>query len=45
MRGALSGLEGWFFKEGHTTNIVIKMEMGPSHYIYTEVPVEDIQPL
>lgn len=45
MRGALAGLEGWFYKEGPTANIVIKMEMGTRHYIYTEVPLEDIQPL
>ena len=45
MRGALAGLEGWFFKEGNTANIVIKMEMGSNHFIYTEVPIEDIQPL
>ena len=45
MRGALAGLEGWYFKQGNTTNIVIKMEMGSNHYIYTEVPIEDIQPL
>ena len=45
MRGALSGLEGWYYKEGHTSYIVIKMEMGSSHYIYTEIPLDDIQPL
>ena len=45
MRGALTGLEGWYYKEGHTSYVVIKMEMGSSHYIYTEVPLEDIQPV
>lgn len=45
MRGALSGFEGWFFKESHTSYIVVKMEMGTNHYIFTEVPIEDIQPL
>ena len=45
MRGALAGLEGWFYKEGHTSYIVIKVTMGTNHYIYTEVPIEDIQPL
>ena len=45
MRGALSGLEGWYYKEGHTSYIVIKIEMGSSHYIYTEIPLGDIQPL
>ena len=45
MRGALAGLEGWYFKQGNTTNIVIKMEMGSNHFIYTEVPIDDIQPV
>ena len=45
MRGALVGLEGWFYKEGHTSYIVIKVTMGDSHYVYTEVPIEDIKPL
>lgn len=45
MRGALAGLEGWFYKEGHTSYVVIKVTMGTSHYVYTEVPIEDIKPL
>ena len=45
MRGALAGLEGWFHKEGHTSFVVIKVTMGTSHYVYTEVPLEDITPL
>ena len=45
MRGALEGLEGGFHKEGHASYIVIKVSMGSSHYVYTEVPIEDIQPL
>ena len=45
MRGALAGLEGWFHKEGHTSFVVIKVTMGPNHYVYTEVPIEDIKPL
>jgi transcription antitermination factor NusG len=43
MRGPLAGLEGWFHKEGHTSFVVIKVTMGVSHYVYTEVPLEDIQ--
>jgi hypothetical protein len=45
MRGALAGLEGWFYKEGHTSFIVIKVTMGTNHYVYTEVPIDDIQPV
>ena len=45
MRGALAGLEGWFYREGHTSFIVIKITMGTNHYVYTEVPIEDITPL
>ena len=45
MRGALAGLEGWFYKEGHTSFIVIKVTMGSCHYVYTEVPIDDIKPL
>ena len=45
MRGALAGIEGWFYKEGHTSFIVIKVTIGTNHYAYTEIPIEDIQPL
>ena len=45
MRGSLEGLEGWYYKEGHTSYVVVKMEMGSNHYVYTEVPLEDIQPI
>ena len=45
VRGALASLEGWYYKEGHASFIVIKVTMGTSHYVYTEVPIEDIQPL
>lgn len=45
MRGALAGLEGWFYREGRTSFVVIKVTMGISHYVYTEVPLEDVQPL
>ena len=43
MRGALAGLDGWYYKAGHTSYIVIKVSMGTNHYVYTEVPLEDIQ--
>ena len=45
VRGALAGLEGWFLKEGHTSYVVIKVTMGTNHYVYTEIPLEDILPL
>ena len=45
IRGALAGLEGWFYREGHTSFTVIKVTMGTNHYVYTEVPIEDITPL
>ena len=43
MRGALAGLEGWYYKEGHASYVVIKFSMGISHYVFTEIPIEDIQ--
>ena len=43
MRGALAGLEGWYYKEGHAFYVVIKFSMGISHYVFTEIPIEDIQ--
>lgn len=45
MRGVLAGLEGWFHKEGHKSFVVIKVTMGTNHFVYTEVPLEDIQPV
>jgi transcription antitermination factor NusG len=45
MRGALAGVEGWYYKEGHTSYIVIRVTMGTNHFVYTEVALEDIQPL
>ena len=45
IRGALAGLEGWYYKGGHTSYIVIKVSMGTNHYVYTEVPLEDVMPL
>lgn len=43
MRGALAGLEGWYYKEGHASYVVIKFSMGTSHYVFTEIPIDDIQ--
>ncbi len=45
VRGPLAGLEGWYLKEGHTSFVVIKVTMGTNHYVYTEIPLEDIIPL
>ena len=45
MRGPLAGLEGWFYQKGPTSYIVIKVEMGSCHYAYTEIPIEDVQPI
>ena len=45
MRGPLAGVEGWFYQKGPTSYIVIKVEMGFSHYAYTEIPTEDVQPI
>ena len=43
MRGALAGLEGGYYKEGHASYVVIKFSMGISHYVFTEIPIDDIQ--
>lgn len=45
IRGPLAGLEGWFYQKGSASYIVIKVEMGISHYAYTEIPTEDVQPV
>lgn len=45
MRGPLAGLEGWFYREGHASYIVIKLSMGANHYAYTEVSLEDVKSL
>lgn len=45
MRGALASLQGNFVKKGHNSFIVIKVQMGSNHYVYTEVPEEDVQPV
>ena len=43
MRGPLAGLEGYFLKKAHASYIVVKIEMGTRHYVYTEIDIEDIQ--
>lgn len=45
MRGPLAGLEGWFHQKGSTSYIVVRVEMGSSHYACTEIPIEDVQPV
>lgn len=45
MRGPLVGLKGWFHQKGNTTYVVIRFEMGETNYIYSEVPLEDVQPV
>ena len=44
MRGPLAGLEGWFYKQGHSSYVVIRVTMGTNHYVYTEISLNDIQP-
>ena len=43
MRGPLAGLEGYYLKKAHASYIVVKIEMGSRHYVYTEIDIEDIQ--
>ena len=43
MRGALAGFEGLYYKEGHASYVVIKLSMGTNHYVFTEIPLADIQ--
>ena len=43
MRGPLAGLEGYFLKKAHASYIVVKIEMGTRHYVYTEIDIEDVQ--
>lgn len=45
VRGALASLQGYFVKKEHNSFIVIKVQMGSNHYVYTEVPEEDVQPV
>ncbi|MBO5630865.1 MAG: hypothetical protein J5965_17500 [Aeriscardovia sp.] len=43
--GPLAGFEGRFYREGSATYIVIKVALGSNHYAYTEVSINDIQPM
>lgn len=43
--GPLTGLEGWFHQKGSASYIFIKVEMGTTNYAYTEIPLEDVQPI
>ena len=45
LRGPMAGFQGYFTKVANASCIVLKMEMGTSHYIYTEIPLEDVQPV
>lgn len=45
MRGPLAGFEAWFYKKGRVSYIVVRVEMGTRHYAYTEIPIEDVQPI
>ena len=44
-QGPLAGLRGFLSQKDKASYIVLKMEMGTSHYIYTEIDIQDIQPL
>lgn len=41
-RGPLIGLKGELARIENATYIVLKMEMGERHYIYTEISIEDV---
>lgn len=46
MRGPLAGIDGWFYQKASSSYIVLKIEMGNmgnSNYVYTEIPIEDVQ--
>ena len=45
MRGPLIGLKGELATIENATYVVLKMEMGVRHYIFTEISVHDIRPL
>lgn len=45
MRGPLKGLKGELATVENATYIVLKMEMGESNYIFTEISVQDIRPV
>ena len=44
-QGPLKGIKGFLAQKDKSSYIVLKMEMGTSHYIFTEINIQDIQPL
>ena len=44
-RGPLIGLQGELAKIENASYIVLKMEMGESHYVLTEISVQDVKPI
>ena len=44
-RGPLIGLKGELATIENATYVVLKMEMGERHYIFTEISITDIRPL
>ncbi len=45
IRGPMAGFRGWFTKKGHTAYIVIRVEMGQTNYVFSEILAEDVQPV
>lgn len=43
--GPMAGVKGYLAKINNASCLVLKMEMGTTHYIYTEISIQDIQPL
>lgn len=44
-QGPLKGVKGHLASINKSSYLVLKMEMGTTHYIYTEISLQDIQPL
>ena len=44
-QGPLKGIKGHLYSKDKASYLVLKMEMGTTHYIYTEINIQDIQPL
>lgn len=45
LRGPFAGMKGHFSKKSNAVYIVLKMEMGTTNCIYTEVSLEDVGPV
>ena len=45
LRGPLTGFEGHYIRQGKSSYIVLKMDLGATGYVMTEIPLNDIQPL